>query len=90
MARISGETAGLISLPTGIVFLTRYQFWAIASAVRRGLINPGDPQIRGTGRIDTFIAYHVGLWPSQVLGTRLLPGAETQRRFKSYQSHHYF
>ena len=25
LARISGETAGLIALPTGIVLLTRYQ-----------------------------------------------------------------
>ena len=31
--------------------------WGIASAVRRGLINPGERQISATGRIDTFIPY---------------------------------
>ena len=29
-------------------------------------------------------------WPSLVLGTRLLPGAEMQRRFKSCRFHQHF
>ncbi len=47
---------------TGFKRLCRDQFWGIAPAVRRGLISLGKRQISATGRLGTFIPYHVGGW----------------------------